>query len=381
MKRLGIWLAAASLLLVLQPLHAQGIQAGPWVCDATENALTILWTSEWPGMAYVELEDGTIKYETFAGRRIFQWLHSVRLEGLQPGTCVRYRVCGHNLKDDSNPRYPAFGDSYAGDWNTVRTFDESASSCRFSVFNDIHMRRAEYSALASGVDSARTDFLFLNGDIVSAGNYLLDTLVHYSIEPLGDLPHGIPLFFARGNHEGRGNNPKLIAEVYPHAGGAPFYYTFRQGPVAFIVLDAGETGKSRSLLYCGRDVYEDYLNEQIEWARKAMQEPDFSEAPVKVCLLHVPMIDHEDKNDYLLQRWLNEHFMQLLNEAGIDMMIGADLHRFMLCEPGTMDNDFPIIVNNEIRRLDFSYTSGGPINIRTYHPSGRKEFERNFPVR
>ena len=380
MKRLGLWLAVASLLLVLQPLHAQGIQAGPWVCDAGENALTILWTSELPGMAYVELADGTVKYETFAGRRIFQRLHSIRLEGFQPGEVVRYRVCGENLKDDSNPRYPAFKGRYAGEWNTVRTLNDAATGCHFSVFNDIHMRRAEYAALASGVDSAGTDFLFLNGDIVSAGNYLVDTLVHYSIEPLGDLTHGLPLFFARGNHEGRGNNPKLIADVYPHADGAPFYYTFRQGPVAFIVLDAGETGASRSILYCGKDVYEDYLNEQIEWAREAMQEPAFREAPVKVCLLHVPMIDHEDKDDYLLQRWLNEHFMQLLNEAGIDMMIGADLHTFMLCEPGTMDNDFPIIVNNEIRRLDFSYNGDGMIDIRTYRPSGKQEFHRSFRV-
>ena len=47
------------------------------------------------------------------------------------------------------------------------------------------MRTREFGSLAAQVDSSATDFIFLNGDIVSAGNYVLDTLVRYSIEPLG----------------------------------------------------------------------------------------------------------------------------------------------------------------------------------------------------
>ena len=268
-------------------------------------------------------------------------------------------------------------DTYEGEWHEVRCFDPAAPTCRFSVFNDIHMRTYKYKALAAQVDSAATDFLFLNGDIVSAGNYVLDTLVHYSIDPLGQLPAGIPLLFARGNHEGRGNNVELVADIYPNSDPAPFYYTFRQGPVAFIVFDAGETGQNRCIAYSGGEVYEDYLQAQIEWAREAMQEPSFRQAPVKLCLLHVPMIDHPDQSDYLLQRWLNRHIVPLLNEGGINLMIGADLHEFMLCEKGTMGNDFPIIVNDDARRLDFSY-SDGLITVETWNADGEMEFQRRF---
>ena len=367
-------------LLVLSPifLFAQGIKAGPWISDTGETGLTILWTSDIPGTAWIELEDGTTRYETFAGRRIFQRLHSIRVEGLAPGQILRYRVCGQNLKDDSNARDPKFGACYTGDWHSVKTFDTKANSCRFSVFNDIHMKRSKFAALAAQVDSAATDFLFMNGDIVSAGNYVLDTLVDYAIEPLGSLVAGLPMQATRGNHEGRGNNPKLIAEVYPHTDPAPFYYTFRQGPVACIVFDAGETHAHRSTAYSGSEVFADYLQEQIEWARTALNEPSFRDAPVKVCLLHVPMIDHPDKCDYLLQRWLNVHIVPLLNQAGIDLMIGGDLHEFMLCERGSMGNAFPILVNDNVRRLDFSYTSGGPIHVETWNADGDKEFERNF---
>lgn len=374
MKRIVI---LAVLLATAFPAPGQ-IQAGPWVCDASENSLTIVWTSELPGMAYVELEDGTVRYEMFAGRRIFERLHQVTLNGLERGAVVRYRVCGQNVKDDSNPRYPMFDDGYASEWYAVRTLDEKAKSCRFSIFNDIHMNREDYASLAAQVDSAATDFIFLNGDIVSAGNYELDSLVSYGIEPLGSLTQGLPFFFARGNHEGRGNNPKLISEVFRGSENASFYYTFRQGPVAFIVLDAGETGKSRSILFSGGDVYEEYLNEQMAWASAAMREPWFRRAPLKVCLLHVPMIDHEDKNDYLLQRWLNDHFMSILNKGGINLMIGADLHEYMLCEPGTMNNRFPIVVNDDAHRMDVDYTRGGPVHIKSYGPDGKLEFQFNY---
>ena len=374
MKKLLLILLSATLCLNVM---AGGVKSGPWVTEARTDRITILWTSDVPGMAWVELADGTKVWETFAGRRVFHRLHSIRIGGLQGGSILRYRVCGQDIKDDSNARNPEFGEVYEGEWQSVRIFDQKASECRFSVFNDIHMRLPQYEALVAQVDSASTDFLFLNGDIVSAGNYDLDTYIRYTLDPLGNLPAGIPVLFGRGNHEGRGNNVELMADVFPNEDPAPFYYTFRQGPVAFIVFDAGETGKNRSILYSGKDVYEEYLNEQIEWAKKALQERWFRRAPVKVCLLHVPMIDHPDKTDYLLQRWLNVHFVPMLNRAGIDLMIGADLHQFMFCEKGTMGNAFPIIVNDEAHRLDFTY-SHGHITVRTFHPNGTKEFDRTF---
>ena len=358
---------------------AGNIAYGPWVTESRSDRVTICWMSEVPGMAYVELSDGTQVWETFAGRRIFKRLHSVQINGLEPGAELCYRVCGQDLTDDSNARNPRFGDIYEGQWQRVRTFDPEAETCRFSVFNDIHNQVDEYSALAAQVDSAVTDFLFLNGDIVSAGNYVADTLVRYELEPLGTLAAGLPVLFARGNHEGRGNNPQLVADIFPNEDPAPFYYTFRQGPVAFIVADGGETGHSRSILYSGSAVYEDYINEQIRWARQAMQEPLFADAPVKICLIHVPMIDHPDKNDYLLQRWLNVHFVPLLDEAGIDLMISADLHEFMYLTPGTMNNPFPILVNDDVRRLDCSYDSG-KLTLTTYNADGETEFSTVLEV-
>ena len=61
---------------------ARGVHAGPWVTEARTDRVTILWTSDKPGMAYVELADGTKIWETFAGRRVFHRLHRIRIDGL-----------------------------------------------------------------------------------------------------------------------------------------------------------------------------------------------------------------------------------------------------------------------------------------------------------
>ena len=149
MKKFLLFLLSATLCL---NALAGGVKAGPWVSEARTDRVTILWTSDVPGMAYVELADGTKVWETYAGRRVFHRLHRVRIDGLQPGEVLRYRVGGQELVDDSNARNPQFGDFYEGEWHTVRTFDPKAAECRFSVFNDIHMRTQWYESLAAQVD-------------------------------------------------------------------------------------------------------------------------------------------------------------------------------------------------------------------------------------
>jgi hypothetical protein len=54
-------------------------------------------------------------------------------------------------------------------------------------------------------------------------------------------------------------------------------------------------------------------------------------------------------------------------------MISADLHEFMYLTPGTMNNPFPILVNDDVRRLDCSYDSG-KLTLTTFNAAGEMEF-------
>lgn len=362
----------AICLLACLSMQAQGVKSdvkvGPWITNVSDCSATILWTTETPGKAWVELEDGTKVWETFAGRRIFGRSHAVKISGLQPGQVVRYRVGGELLESDRNAYDPKFGDSFSDGWHQFRTFDPAAKTCSFTMFNDIHMQVDKYGRMAACVDSASTDFIFLNGDIASAGNYTLDSLVGCSIKPLGELACSHPLMFARGNHEGRGNNTPLVKAVYPNDGPG-FYYMFRVGPVAFIVFDQGETHTDRAASYSGTEVFESYLLEQLEWAKEAVKDPMFSEAEAQICFIHAAMFDDPNTKKYELQRWMNKNIVPFLNEAGIDLMLGADLHAFRLDQPGQWGNDFPILTNDDAQRLKFFY-SDGLVSIEIYDERG-----------
>lgn len=355
------------------------VKTGPWITNVSNNSATILWTTKTPGKAWVELEDGTRIWESFAGRRIFGRSHTIRLNGLKPGQIVKYRVGGELLANDRNPKDPEFGESFSDGWHQFKVFDPSARTCSFTMFNDIHMKVDKYERMASCIDSLSTDFIFLDGDIVSAGNYDLDTLVSYSIRPLGHLANGLPLMFARGNHEGRGNNTPLIKAVYPNDGPA-FYHFFRVGPIAFMVLDQGETHSDRAAAYTGSEVNEGYLMEQLEWAKTIAENPLFREAPVQVCFIHAGMFDHPDKDDFCLQRWMNKNFVPFLNEAGIDLMISADLHEHRLDEAGSCGNDFPIFTNDNAERLVFRYADG-LIKIETFDDKGSLTHTYSLPTK
>ena len=342
---------------------------GPWVTDMSENAFTVLWTTDVPCQGWVELDNGRRVYEYYAGRKLFGTFHTVRVDGLSRGTDYGYRV-GNRVVDAHNPRRPAYGRDLFSERHQVTTFDPNRKNCRFSVINDVHMRLDHYAALLDDIDLAANDFLVLNGDIISAGNWTLDNLFKYETGPLGPCGSDLPVVFSRGNHEGRGSGVTLVEKVFPKAEGAPYYYTFREGPVAFIVLDAGETGVKNSLALTGDRIYEDYLREQLAWAEQAMKAPSFRQAPVKICILHAPMVDFGDPDDFVPHQWMNHHFMPLLNKAGIDLMIGADLHEHLFIPAGTMNNDFPILVNDDTSRLDVQVRKNR-IEATVYDEDGR----------
>ena len=100
MKRFFTFLLG--LAVVSGTLFAQNtlpVQYGPWVTAASENSFTVLWMTDTPGLAWVELEDGSRIYQEFAGRRIFERLHKVEVTGFAKGTEYTYRVGGAPLAD------------------------------------------------------------------------------------------------------------------------------------------------------------------------------------------------------------------------------------------------------------------------------------------
>ena len=95
------------------------------------------------------------------------------------------------------------------------------------------------ASLLCNVRRGDTDFVVFNGDMVShmdSERQILDGFIDKAVEMFASE---VPFYMVRGNHEGRGLFADRYPDYFPASTGMP-YYTFRQGPVFFIVMDGGE---------------------------------------------------------------------------------------------------------------------------------------------
>lgn len=379
MKFLRTFLLAALFVALALPLQASNLLYGPWVHNVDEHGFTVLWVTEKPSLDYVELapDDDTAfegkarprYYETSHGRRVIGRYHSVRIDGLQPGTVYRYRLAGKVLTDDSHTHRFVYGverqiTPKKGEMR-AKTLDASADSCRFSMFNDIHFDDARFAALAAPVDANNTDFIVLNGDIVSNAQQI-DTLIRHSIMPIAAMAGRLPLFYVRGNHEGRGHDFDKVYAQFPTPTGE-FWYSFRQGPAAFIVLDAGEDKHDNHCEYSGTAEYDAYRLRETAWLEEAVKDPAFVSAPCKICLLHIPTL--KNKGAWYTERWIAEHWVPVLEKAGIDVMLSAHFHYWLCSEAGQDGKGYPVLVNSNKERMDVTASAQG-IEVKTYDVDG-----------
>ena len=370
--------AILTLLLVIPfSVSATNLLYGPWVQNVGENGFTVIWVTEKPSLDYVEVApaDGlpfesverAKYYQSSNGRRITRRYHSVRIDNLEPGTEYRYRIVGEVIKDGSNPYHMVLEPltQLSERIHSVKTLDASAEICRFTMFNDMHGDDARFKALAAGVEPEKTDFIVLNGDIISYVNEI-DTLVRHTVQPIANLTDQLPLFYARGNHETRGSDFDKVYDLFPTSTGE-FYYTFRQGPAAFVVLDAGEDKPDDHPEYSGTADYQAYRMQQTEWLKEAIKEPAFQSAPVKICIMHIPTIAHE--GCWYTVRWVTENWGPILEEAGIDLLLGGHYHRWIFSEAGQDGKNYPAVANTNLERLDVVVTPSG-IEFTTYSTDG-----------
>lgn len=93
-----------------------------------------------------------------------------------------------------------------------------------------------------------------------------------------------PFYMVRGNHESRGVYAKQYLNYFPTPTGMP-YYTFKEGPVFFIVMDGGEDKPDNDIEYLGTAAFDQYREEEAEWLRKVVESDDFKSSPFKVAVI------------------------------------------------------------------------------------------------
>ena len=360
------------LLLAVAASHAADpprakTKCGPWVVGVTETEMTVVWTSTERCMGWVEIapDDGTSFYaeerprydEDFMGRHVVSKVHHVRITGLKPGTTYRYRIYQQGVDDSGhNPipsGYISASNVYSRKPYAIRTMDSRKEDCTFTMINDIHGRDSIINALTKDVREKRPDFVLFNGDMVSFMGSTEDIEKGFMTRATETFATDFPLVYVRGNHETRGPGFSEYLNLFPTPTSTP-YFTFRQGPVAFVVLDSGEDKPDSDIEYGGTAAYDAYREGMAKWLEAALQSEEFSSAPVKIALLHIPF---EKGKGWYGNNELKRLLLPLLNKAGIDLMLSGHTHRYSFREVGTCDNEFPILVNSNNDKVNVRATA------------------------
>lgn len=343
------------LLLSVSVYAQEGIKLahGPYLQNMGPDEVTIVWLSDKPSVGWVELapDDGSNFYATERPRffdakngvKNTSTIHTVKLKGLNPGTNYRYRVFAQEVLSHIGHKI-VYGDYaatnvYSKKPLVFRTSDPANQTISFAMVNDIHGNNELLENLVSKCDLKKTDFIIFNGDMVSVFNEENHIFNGFMDKATALFASEIPMYYTRGNHETRGAFATEFQRYFSPKE-ENIYYTFRQGPVCFVILDTGEDKPDSDIEYAGITVYDEYRSEQAEWLRQVLNSKEYKEAPFKVIVAHIPPIGGWHGN---LE--VENKFMPLLREAKPDLMLCGHLHRFVH-QKATAETPFPIIVNS-----------------------------------
>ena len=134
--------------------------------------------------------------------------------------------------------------------------------------------------------------------------------------------------------------------LFPTSTGKP-YYTVRYGSVCFIVLDSGNDQKDKA----ANTDFSSYRKEQAQWLAEVLQSEDVKGAKFKVALMHIPPVGGLSP----VGKELNELFVPLLSEAGINLMISGYTHENHL-HKADKKCSFPILENGTTSLINIRAT-------------------------
>ena len=356
------------------------ITHGPYLCDMTHDGVTVVWTTSKPALSWVEaspadsLNAPALRqaryYQTVAGRKLAcRTLHAVRVRGLQPGTDYRYRIFSQEVQSWPDVNNVTYGKTLDADASRhrayeFRTFPQAGDGCSFIVLNDIHGKADYMTRLCKSVDFSKLGFVAFNGDMsssVESGEQLFKAYLDASVSLFAT---GTPILFTRGNHETRGVFADSLGDYFPGQDGR-FYGIYRYGDVCILLLDCGEDKPDDHAEYNGLADYDAYRTEECEWLKRAVRSDEFLSASARIVLLHIPP---------MAEAWhgsvhLNELFVPVLNEAGIDLMLCGHYHRYQWIDDRSRGADFPILINSNNDKTVVKADEKG-IDIRVVDTAG-----------
>jgi predicted MPP superfamily phosphohydrolase len=321
--------------------------AGPYLQNLGTDEVTVMWITHKNCFSWVEYGAGT-----YTSKREFAYnhglieannrIHKITITGLKAGTDHKYKLVSTEITGYSGSKV-LFGETISSPLYAFKTPSEDEHEFKMVVFNDIHDRPQIIPQLLyrHGYTGNKRDFDFVvfNGDCfdwVRDEQQMVDHLIKPSVDIFATE---FPFILTQGNHECRGSFSRHIPKYYAYPEGK-YYYSFRRGPVHFLILDSGEDKTDDNVEYGGLTAFDRYRLEQRKWLEKEIETDAFKKAPFRVLLIHISPWHSGEWHGTLHCR---EVFGPLLNKAKIDLQISGHTHRYATHDADATHN-FPIMI-------------------------------------
>lgn len=304
----------------------------PVVSGPAPESLSILQAINGPASGYLELAIGSGDFQRIDAEAIGllpyeKEVLKFTLPPLPPNQEIRYRIVARKI-EFTNAYKISQGEVETTEVKTFRTLNPAAESTRFIVWNDTHENQETIKILQGLTQEFRPDFMQWNGDQTN-DIYDPEKMKAQYLAPSGlEISAQWPLAYARGNHDVRGPAARLL----PKFTGTPdnrFYYAFRSGPVAALVMDTGEDKPDDREVFAGLAGFELMRARQREWLSKIIEEPWFKSAPYRILFCHIPLwwIDDGKKRDFwMFSEVSRDAWLPLLEKAGVQIVISGHTH-------------------------------------------------------
>ncbi len=291
------------------------VNTEPAVFESGDGMYTVIWSTTRPGSGYLTYtydgKDYTVYDEIGGNVLTLDTIHAVRVpkqhidnnEFVYHSQYIGAKLAYSAVKGKTIDSEPVKFKGYNGE-----------KEINALVLSDIHANPYPAEKAAANFE-AEPSLIILCGDIVGemvSKSDFLNILTYAHNFSKGE----IPVVYARGNHEPRGEfAPEMLKYFRTTSGG--LYYTFNYGPLWSVVLDGGEDKEDNHPEYSGLVDFRSYIAQETKWLANITPDED---SAYKLCIVHQPAMDSID----------GSHWLEMLGEMGIDASVSGHLHRFDL---------------------------------------------------
>ena len=364
---------------------------GPYLQNISATEATVVWEADKTSIGWVELapNDGTNYYaaerkkyfDCTNGVKNATLIHSVKLTGLKPGTTYRYRIYSQEVLSHQGifVNYDgriAANDVYSREAPRFTTLDPGKAETSFVILNDVHGKKDFITPLMNFADYKKKDIVFFNGDMISILNKAEDFFTGFMDEAITLFAQEKSPYYSRGNHETRGEFATHFQDYFctriPN-----LYFTVRQGPVYFIMLDTGEDKPDTDIEYSGIVDYDGYRTQQAEWLKTVANDPDYKSAKFHVVVCHIPICTN--KNNWHGPQDCVDKMAPILNGMDIDIMFSGHTHSDSYHEPDNTCH-YPVLVNSN-NGIISAETKGDELIVKVIHKDGKEFTKKTFKAK